>query len=245
MKKIIFALLLLAGSAHVFAQEAEETASKSSFDLGLDVQSRYIWRGIQLGNNSVSFQPWMEFSSGGFSIGAWGAYGLGGDSGNLNEADLYATYAFSDAFSVTLTDYFFPGDSGYFVNYFPYNEGHVLEGMVSFAGTKDFPIAIFVATNFAGAIKYDDNGSEKSAYSTYVEASYSTTIGETEFGIFAGGVFADDNGYYLTDGEGIINLGISAAKEVKITDSFSLPVNGKLTLNPDAKNLYLTFGFSL
>jgi len=242
MKKVIVGLLLLAINVNVFAQEASETASSTSFDLGMDIQSRYVWRGIQLGGNSASAQPWAEFTTGKLSIGAWGAYNLGG-LGIGNEADLYATYSISDAFSVTFTDYFFPGEgSG---GYFPYNAGHVFEGMVSFAGTEDFPIGIFVATNFGGAIKYDDNGDEKSSYSTYVELSYGTSIGETEFGLFAGGVFADDNGYYFTDGEGIINVGISAAKEIKLSDSFSLPVNAKLILNPDSEDIFLTFGFSL
>ncbi len=245
MKNFILALLLVSGLTTMAQDAPEVTAeeSSSSFDLGVDIQSRYIWRGIQLGGNSSSAQPWAEFSSGAFAIGAWGAYNLGGTSIG-NEADLYISLGISDALSLTITDYFFPID-GNLQGYFPYNAGHVFEGMLSFAGTEAFPIGISVATNFGGAIKYDDDGDEKSAYSTYVELSYSTAVGDVELGLFAGGVFADDNGYYLTDGSGLINVGISAAKEVKISDAFSLPVNAALIMNPDAENIYLTFGFSL
>lgn len=103
MKKLFTAVMLLSISM-VFAQE--ETKSSSSLDLGVDIHSRYIWRGIQLGGNSASAQPWVDFSSGAFYIGAWGAYNLGG-TGTGNEADLYLGYSFSDALSITVTDYFF------------------------------------------------------------------------------------------------------------------------------------------
>ena len=237
MKKIILALLLVT-SFNTFAQDEQEKESKSSIDLGLDIQSRYIWRGIQLGGNSASAQPWVEFTSGKFALGAWGAYNLGG-LGTGNEADFYASYSISDAFSLTVTDYFFPGEgSG---GYFPYNEGHVFEAMVSYSG----PIGITVATNFGGAIKYYEGTEEKSAYSTYVEASYETEIGGTPFSLAVGGVFGDDNGYYLTNGSGLINVTIGTSKDIIISDSFTLPVNAGITLNPDSEDIFLTFGFSL
>jgi hypothetical protein len=239
MKKIIITLSMFLAVSSLFAQE--ETTSSSSLDLGMDVQSRYIWRGIQLGGNAASAQPWVEFSTGGFTLGAWGAYGLGGDQLTGNEADFYAGYAFSDAFSVTVTDYFFPSEfNGN--GYWPYS-GHVFEGMLSFAGTDSFPIGISVATNFAGDADKKANGNQ--SYSTYVELSYGTKIGETDFSITAGGVFNDDAGYYLTDGSGLINLSLGASKEIKLTDSFSLPVNGAITFNPDSEDVFFTFGFSL
>ena len=243
MKKIILAVLLVSGLQSFSQDTTSETASESSLDLGIDFQSRYIWRGLQLGGASSSAQPYLEFSSGDFAIGAWGAYSLGGVNG-VQEADIYVTYSPSDALSFTITDYYFPTDGNLANNYFNYGgdaTGHVFEAMVSFNGTDSFPVGLSVATNFGGA---DKNGDEQS-YSTYVEASYSTTMNDVDFGIFAGAVFSDKGGYYLTDGSGLINLGISASKEVKITDAFSLPVNSALIFNPDQENIYLTFGFSL
>ena len=245
MKKFILTLFIIS-SFKTIAQIASDSLSEApsnTFDFGIDFQSRYIWRGLQLGGNSPSAQPYIELSSGKFAIGAWGAYNLGGLSIG-NEVDLYVTYSISDAFSLTMTDYFFPTD-GNSQDYFPYNKGHVFEAMISFAGTHSFPIGLSVATNFGGAIKYDDSGHEKSAYSTYVEANYSKIVNEIEYSLFAGAVFRDNNNYYLTDGFGLINLGISVAKEIKLSDSFSLPIKAALTLNPDAENIFLTFGFSL
>jgi hypothetical protein len=235
MKTIRGTFLLFISALSISTLQAQEEKSKVNLDLGLDIQSRYIWRGIQLGGNSASAQPWIEFSSGGFAIGSWGAYNLGG-LGEGNEADLYMSYAISDAFAVTVTDYFFPGEGT--GGYFPYNDGHVFEAMLSYSG----PIGIMVATNFAGAIE-DENGDN--AYSTYVEASYETEIGSTPLSLAVGGVFGDNNGYYLTDGSGLINVTVGTSKEIKLSDSFSLPVNASITLNPDSENIYLTFGFSL
>jgi len=245
MKKI-FTLLVLIISLSLSAQESTTEPKPSAIAIGVDVQSRYIWRGLQLGGNSPSLQPSVEVALGDkFAIGAWGAYSTGGTN-NIQETDLYVSYAINDAFSVTVTDYFFPQE-GKLNNYFEYGKptGHVFEALVSFSGTEGFPIGLTLATNFGGGIKYDDNGSEASAYSTYIEANYSKEIADTEYSVFAAAVFADDNSYYGTDGSGFINLGVSASKEVKITDSFSLPINAALIFNPDQENIYLTFGFSL
>ena len=243
MKKILFTLIL--ASTYLTAQEtpesAKENSSKNNFDIGADIQSRYIWRGLQFGGNSPSIQPTIEYSTGKFALGVWGAYSLGGDN-TSQETDLYLTYSPSETISITVTDYFFPTE-GVQNNYFEYGNatGHVYEAMLSFSGTKKFPIDLTVATNFAGA---DKNNNDQS-YSTYLEAGYATKINDTGIRFFAGGVIGDNGGYYLTNGSGIINIGISAEKELKITNSYSLPVNAALAVNPDQENIYLTFGFSL
>ena len=63
---ILFALLLLSVT----------TAKAQELSVGTDIVSRYIWRGIDLGGNTPSIQPTLEFSTGGFAVGFWGAYSL-------------------------------------------------------------------------------------------------------------------------------------------------------------------------
>ena len=65
------------------------------FSFGADVQSRYVWRGIQFGGEDMSLQPGVEYAAGNFAVGAWAAYSLGGDnpdqydsSGNKGEGGL-------------------------------------------------------------------------------------------------------------------------------------------------------------
>ncbi|MCF6213483.1 MAG: hypothetical protein L3J45_05600 [Flavobacteriaceae bacterium] len=235
MKKIIFATLLLSNLIG-FTQET----SKTSLDFGADFQSRYIWRGIQFGGNSASAQPYLEVSSGKFTFAAWAAYSLGGIN-QFQETDLYVTYAPSDNLSFTITDYFFP-EEGTQSSYFTYKNGtgHVYEFTLAYA-SEDSPIGFTLATNFAGA---DKNGTKQS-YSTYLELNYSKTVNEVDYSLFAGGVVGDKGGYYLTSGSGLINLGLSASKNIKLSSTYSLPINTALIFNPDQGNIFITFGFSL
>lgn len=216
MKKT-FLLLVTLCTLGVNAQE---------FSFGADVQSRYVWRGLQLGGEDASIQPGVEYAVGNFAVGAWAAYSLGGTN-DAQEFDLYVSYAISDAISVAVTDYYFPaGASGH--DYLT-GGGHVYEATLSVAATD--AISLLAASNIGG----DEEGS------TYVEASYAAD----QFSLFVGGVIGDDNGYYGTEGEGLINVGVSLEKEVALSSTYSLPVNSSLVFNPDAGNVFLTFGFSL
>jgi len=237
MKKIIYTMLLMC-SATLVAQEVKP--SKASLDFGADFQSRYIWRGLQFGGSSPSIQPSIELSSGSFTIGGWAAYSTGGVN-QAQEADLYISLAASDALSFTLTDYFFPTE-GIKQDYFSFSSdtGHVYELAMTYASDKT-PWGFTIATNIAGA---DKNGSKQN-YSTYFELNYSKSFDGVDYSLFAGGVVSDNSGYYLTTGSGLINLGLSASKSVKLSKTFELPINTALIFNPDQGNVYLTFGFSL
>lgn len=230
--------MLLMCSATLVAQEVKP--SKASLDFGADFQSRYIWRGLQFGGSSPSIQPSIELSSGSFTIGGWAAYSTGGVN-QAQEADLYISLATSDALSFTLTDYFFPTE-GIKQDYFSYGSdtGHVYELAMTYASDKT-PWGFTIATNIAGA---DKNGSKQN-YSTYFELNYSKSFDGVDYSLFAGGVVSDNSGYYLTTGSGLINLGLSASKSVKLSKTFELPINTALIFNPDQGNVYLTFGFSL
>ncbi len=43
----------------------------------------------------------------------------------------------------------------------------------------------------------------------------------------------------------ICNLGLGVAREIKITDKFSIPVNGQLIFNPDTEKMFIVAGFTL
>lgn len=226
-----------------FSQEDDNSKPASSnWDLGASFQSRYIWRGINLGGNSASIQPSISYSTGIFTLGAWGAYSIGSDQVG-QEADLYVTVAPLDFLSFTVTDYFFPVDRLGNNNYFDYSDttGHVFEVMASFS-SNNFPIGFMIATNFAGADK-KENGNQ--SFSTYIEANYAISAGSVDINLFAGAVIGDEGGYYGTDGSGFINLGLGVSKEIKITQSWGLPVDAALIFNPDAENIFITFGFTI
>jgi len=218
----------------ILPAHAQDDERKSPVSIGADIMSRYVWRGLDYGA-SPSIQPYIEFGTGDFAIGAWGAYTTSLSTNNLlgvQEMDLYATYTFAEMVTVGVTDYYFPVETGYSYNYFDYSSDtslHVLEGMVSFNGLDDLPLTFMAGINL---MNDDDN-------SVYVEVGYSFSFIE----VFAGA----GNGMYLTSENtfNLVNVGIKKSKEIKITDSFSLPLSGTLIANPDAKQVHLVIGISL
>ncbi len=265
---VLLALVLSAGN--LFGQETKD----SPWDLGADLMSRYIWRGVNLGGSSPSIQPYLEFGFGSedhaFAIGAWGAYSTNGTH-TLQEADLYISYTLNESFSLTLTDYFFPDETTGRNDYFNRNmdwtkinngskdqTGHVVEAAVSFNGVEEFPISIMFAMNIWGADtrKYiEQSGSmipdDKIVMSKYLEFGYTAECQDLSLNIFAG--FSLDNpdtekgeptGFYGQESAGLTNLGLSLSKEIKITENYSLPASASLITNPEAGNIFMVFGFS-
>ncbi|MBU2650730.1 MAG: hypothetical protein KKA81_07335 [Bacteroidetes bacterium] len=231
-KFILSCTVLALIALHSFSQE-----KKVSLNAGADIMSRYIWRGTDFGN-APSVQPTLSVSAFGIELGAWGAYSISGPG--YQEADLYLSYTFiNDMFTIGATDYFFPGDTCK-NNYFDYDDkttGHTFEANLSFNGNDKIPFNASANYNFAGADQ--DN-------SWYFEIGYSGSIQKTGFNIFMG--FTPDKGIYLTPGaEGfsVVNVGITATRDIKITESFSLPVQASLITNPQAENIFIVFGFSL
>jgi uncharacterized protein (TIGR02001 family) len=202
-------LLVFLFSSNIQAQE---------WTTGVDIYSSYIWRGAKFGSGPA-FQPSVEYSVGGFAIGAWGSFNA--SENEAAEADLYASYGIdlgeSSSLTLTFTDYYFPETS------WLEGESHFFEPMLSFG------IGRFTLT---GAYMMNDGEGD-----TYVEAGYQA--GSVD--LFLGG----GDGAYTVDGEfNLCNIGIGTSKELKITDSFSLPVAGAVILNPSSEQFYITAGIS-
>jgi hypothetical protein len=70
-----------------------------------------------------------------------------------------------------------------------------------------------------------------------------------EAGVSAGAVdlfLGGGDGAYTVDGDfNVCNIGIGTSKELKITDSFSLPVSGAAILNPSSEQFHIVVGISL
>jgi uncharacterized protein (UPF0548 family) len=76
------------------------------------------------------------------------------------------------------------------------------------------------------------------AEDTYLEAGY--TAGAVT--LFAGA----GNGQYTKDASfNLCNVGIKSSKTIKVTDSFSIPVNGSVILNPSTEQFHIVVGISL
>lgn len=256
--RVIMAIALLAGvSLQSVAQE------ESPLQLGADLMSRYVWRGVSLGGSSPSIQPWLKYdfkkadSPHALTIGSWAAYTFSQTANQ--EVDLYLTYSYNEMLSVTVTDYFFPelfttADRKNYFNFDKDSTCHVFEGIVSFNGTEKIPFTLLFAMNFYGndARKINADGSTGKIFmSKYVEVGYGKSIGDVDFNVFLGAALDKPNkdrgevGFYGNQSAGIVNLGIKASKAIKINDNFSLPVQASFITNPEAKNVFFVFGISL
>jgi hypothetical protein len=264
MKKsvLILALLFMIPCSFLFSQE--DTKWKGQFQIGGDIMSRYIWRGLNLGGDGVSIQPAMKFSAGNpnhlLSLGAWGAYTFSPTANQ--EMDLTASYTFKSLLTVSVTDYFFPGlFTGQRDKYFYYKQdttGHVFEGAVQFSGTEKIPFTLFIATNFYGndarkmkEINDSTFVNDGIQYSTYIELGFFKSIKGFNLNAFVGGTVNNpdeslqETGYYGNTKPGITNVGIKLAKTISISEKFAFGLQTSLIANPMQNKIYLVFGISL
>ena len=84
----------------------------------------------------------------------------------------------------------------------------------------------------------------KRAYSSYFEISATFKLASVDWSATVGAVpYATD--FYGVDGFAVTNLALKATKDIKVTDSFSIPVFAQVAGNPNTQKAYLVFGFTL
>lgn len=250
MKKEILITVMCGLMASVSSvAKAENTAGDSTgsveASIGGSLVSGYLWRGQELGG--VSIQPSASVSWKGLSLSAWGSVGF--ERSDVKEFDLTLGYSIK-GFSVSVTDYWFDSSINNFSgnaiagNYFHYGEkntSHVFEAQVGY----DFGfLAVNWYTNFAGNDGLNKDGER--AYSSYfsVAAPFSA-IGldwKVELGATPWATTFYNGG---AGGFEVSEVSLKAAKAIKITDSFELPLSAKVAWNPATEGAYFVLGIDL
>ena len=229
MKKIVLMALLFATGMSATAQDEVETT------VSADVVSTYVWRGMECG--SAAIQPTLSIGYKGLSLSAWGSYGLV-DTNDAKEFDLTLAYS-TGGFNIGITDYWFNTPEERYFLYDANKTSHIFEANIGY----DFgPAAIQWFTNFGGNDGYNKDG--KRAYSSYVELSAPFKLASVDWSAAVGAVpYATD--FYGVDGFAVTNVSLKATKDIKVTDSFSIPVFAQVAANPRTEKAYLVFGFTL
>ena len=235
MKKIV---LLALGLVAVATTHAQDEKAKVETTIAADFVNQYIWRGLDCGN--VSIQPTLGLGYKGLSLSAWGNVGVSKD--DVKEFDLTLGYT-TGGFNIGITDYWFSvGGDDPDNRYFKYNAhstNHVFEANIGY----DFGVLnLQWYTNFAGNDGYNKN--DKRAYSSYAQVDVPFKLVTVDWTATAG-VVPYYSTYYGTTGFAVTNLSLRADKDIKITDSFSIPVFGQIVANPCTEKAYLVFGFTL
>lgn len=235
VKKPIMKNVLIGSTfAIVFSLCKISVYAQGSINVGADLVSSYIWRGIAQGSNEPNIQPSISYTNNKISIGTWGS---GNFSGSLKEIDFFATYAISNKLSITITDY----NWTFSKSFFDYSKktDHIYEASITYTGGSSFPVNISCNTMFAGSDKDEDGDN---AYSTYLELGYPLFKNAR---IFCGASLSESPAVYYTKSFGIINTGIKVSKNIEITNKFSLPLYGIAGFNPNAGKAFLVAGITL
>ena len=232
MKKVIIYVFTAFLLSVTMAVEAQDTTIEA------DIVSQYIWRGQNLGD--VSLQPSLGIDYNGWSLTAWGNVGIS-EPHDTEEFDLTLSYS-TGGFNIGITDYWFNTGLDPENRYFKYDAhgtNHVFEANIGY----DFgPLSLQWFTNLTGndGVNRDD----KRAYSSYFEANIPFTLATIDWAAMVGFVpFATT--FYDTSGFAVTNLSLRATKDIKVTETFSIPIFGQITANPDAQKAYLVFGITL
>ena len=232
------------GLTAVLLPAAAAAQDKVEASVGADLVSGYIWRGQELGD--VSIQPSASVSWKGLSLTAWGSASWGREY--AKEFDLTLGYAVK-GFSVSVTDYSFSKGSnfktgeaidGKYFHFGSWSTLHVYEAQMGY----DFGfLAVNWYTNIGGNDGRKSDG--KRAYSSYLSLSapfswagldWNAAVGATpwETSFYNGG----SNGFAVSE------VSLQAAKSIRITERYSLPLFAKVIWNPAMERGFFVAGMS-
>lgn len=215
---------------------------KSPFGLGLDLQTKYIWRGMEMmtqKSTPVLF-PSVNYSWEGLFVYAMGGYAVNGE---YAEVDLGISYTWK-GLTIGFNDYYYPTIDSNKDEYFGggSHTGHWLELTLSYAPEK-IPIWITVSNFFYGADKYvDENGNKKQAYSSYVEiGTYYDFLENNRVSLAVGAALNKScyNGYEKNFS--ICNIEAKYTYNVKFKNDWVLPLSVAYIYNPVNDKSFVNF----
>ncbi len=238
MKKIVlvlFAVVGLLSSTDLYAVTLSDSHEVEA-EIKADFVSQYVWRGQEMGDFAV--EPTLGISWRGISLSAWGNVGLANPD-DTKEFDLILGYSIG-GFNVGVTDYWFNTPNPKYFVYASHRTSHVFEANVGY----DFgPVSLQWYTNFAGNDGVTKKG--KRAYSSYVEASAPFSLGGLSWCATLGAVPYRTSFYENVKGFAVTNVSLSASYDIKVTDSFAIPVFAAINTNPCTQKAAFVVGFTL
>ncbi|MCC5925998.1 MAG: hypothetical protein JJU41_05505 [Bacteroidetes bacterium] len=237
MKKLLLtsASFLMAAMLAIPAQTA--SAQEVSVDAGMTLTSRFIYRGIELGN-SPNVQAMIGVNTGAFSFYGWGSHSLGQDDGAYKEVKFWANYTL-DLGDFTLTPQI-ENHFDAFSDLFDLDENtstHVFQASARLAGKGDAAPDLFIGYAFGPPVEV----------TVYVEAGYSFTSGDYGLRAFLSSQYSDGPGFVdlgYNDKFVVNQIGVSASRTLRITDSFSVPLGISLVVNPRTERIFTAASIS-
>lgn len=238
LKSMLRALFFIIAFLWIATSLCAQENKKVTVNVAGDIVSSYVWRGqYQVGS---SIQPTLGVGIKNFSLTAWGSVDFTG-KGN-KEADLTAAYTFRNI-TLTATDYWWAGEGkNKYFHLDNHTTDHIYEAGITYLMPYNrFPLSLSCYTMIGGG---DKKANGKQAYSTYMEANYPFTVKDVSMNAFCG-FTPCDAAMYQTRGFAMTNIGVKASKNLRLSDSFSLPIYTQVIWNPNKEDVHFVFGVTL
>lgn len=258
MRRIVLMLISISVSLTLYANGTEihnsdyvETntwgaAMKASpFGLGLDLQTKYVWRGMEMmaQNSSPVVFPSLNYSWNGLYVYAMGGYAL---NGQYAEVDFGISYTWKGV-SIGFNDYYYPVVDGINDNYLDgMNNGHWLEATLSYA-PENLPLWIMASNFFYGADRYlDGNGKGHQAYSSYLEiGTYYDFLEDNRVSLAVGAALNKSCYNAYQKNFSICNIECKYTYNVSFKNDWTLPLGVAFIYNPVFDKPYVNFTANL
>ncbi len=250
-------LLIVTANSAIYASEESSTEPernnwggkmiKSPFGIGLDLQTKYVWRGMEMmtEDSSPVLFPSLNYSYKGLYVYAMGGYAI---NGKYAEVDLGASYNLDNGLGIAFNDYYYPTVDRQEDEYLGggRHTGHWLEAAISFTPEK-LPFFAGLSNFFGGADRYiNENGEERQAYSTYLElGAYYGFLAHNRLTFTMGAALNKScyNGY--AHGFSVCNLELKYTYNVTFKSGWTLPLNVAYIYNPVFDKSFVNFTANL
>lgn len=210
-------------------------AQELSIDTGLNLTSRFIYRGLDLGS-APQIQPRIVVSYQQFEFGAWGSHPLADtpDAANYKEVKFWLNYTFDlDAIALTtMVENHYDANTNLF-DFDQATTSHVLQASARLAQTADAPLDLTVGYTFFGG----------PANTIYTELGKSFTAGALGMRAFVSGQYADGAGFVdlgYNDKLVMNQIGISATRALSISSETEFPLTIALVTNPKTERIFFS-----
>lgn len=215
---------------------------ESNIHLGIDLQTKYVWRGMEMmpENSSPVVFPGINYSWHGLYVYAMGGYAL---NGKYAEVDFGLSYTWK-GLTIAFSDYYYPVVVGKEDEYFGgKHNGHWLEASITYSPKKT-PVWITVSNFFAGDDdKYTNaNGNIKQAYSTYIESGvYYDFLNNNRISLAVG--MTPARSCYTDYRKKLMfcNLDLKYTHNITAKNGWTLPLSVEYIYNPVFDKSYVNF----
>lgn len=244
MRSLLLAMLLLSlqGISAQNVEQNQKTESnlrESNISLGLQLQTKYIWRGMEMQSEESApvLFPSINYGHDGFAAYVMGGYAT---NGKYAEVDLGVNYTYK-CITVGVADYYYPSTNSTQDKYFNFKShetGHWFEGYITFTLEK-MPVSITLSNFFAGA---DKKMNGKQAYSTYAElGTWYDFQNDNQIALNVGAAFNKScyNGY--AHNFGVCNVELKYSHAVHFNNSWILPLSVSYIVNPVCEKSHVNF----